>query len=303
MIYCHSMADEALKADFCIEIDFKKESEAPSRVFRALSDLIDAFHSLDIDLAQSVDSQIEPILLLEDIQIGSIKTWLRYILNAVEDDALKNLDWKPAVGKYLVKAKYLMINFLSGKTEITDRKQIEYLNGELLKLAQDTNVRHIPAYSPLPPQKLLQHIEQMTLATTSLTEEDKVRYITKDEEIPFNLSFRIVPEAIEDLLTRETIESTLEMILKVKKPDYLGESKWEFRHENRTIHVKILDAEWLADFQTRKVDVRPGDSIRAKVRIITKYGYDFNVVSIHYEIKEVLAVIPFITLDQNSLFE
>ena len=294
------MAD-AQQADFCIEIDFKKESEAPGRVFRALSDLIESFHAFDSDLLQSIDSQIESVLLLEDIAAGSVKTWLRYALNAVDDAALKNLDWKQAVGKYLVEAKYYVLKFTEGKTEITDRKDFDQLARNLFTLAEKTDVRQIPAYSSLPPERLLANIERITTATRSLTEGDSVKYLTReDEAIPFNLSFKIIPEAIEDL-TQETIESSMEMILKVKKPDYLGDSRWEFKHENRPIPMKILHIEWLTDFQNRQVDVRPGDSIRAKVQVIVKYGYDLNVVSTHYNILEVIKVIPFTSSEQSPL--
>ncbi len=57
----------SITADFCIEIDFKKDSESPTRVFRTMSDLIDAFHAFDIDLVKSIDSKIEPVMMLEDI--------------------------------------------------------------------------------------------------------------------------------------------------------------------------------------------------------------------------------------------
>jgi hypothetical protein len=288
------------RADFCIEIDFKKESEAPSRVFRALSDLIDAFHDFDLDLVQSIDSKIEPIILLEDIEAGSLKTWLQYVLNMIDDDALKHLDWKPAVGRYLVKAKYYVINFMDGKTEITDRKEIEELNKALLSLAQDTDVMRIPAYSPLPPQKLLENMARITSATVNLIEGDKIKYSTREETTPFNLSFRVVPEDIEELITKETIESNIEMILKVKKPDYLGDSKWEFKYENKTIPMKVLDVDWLTEFQDRKIDVRPGDSIRAKVQITAKYGYDLNVVSTHYNISKIIGVIQLPYPSQDS---
>jgi hypothetical protein len=291
------------QSDFCIEIDFKKESEAPSRVFRTLSDLIDAFHAFDLDLVQSIDSKIEPIVLLEDVEAGSIKTWLRNALSTIDDEALKKLDWKTAVGAYLVRAKYLLIKFIDGKTEITDRLQIEDLTKNIFQLAQETDVRHIPTYLPLSPQKLLENLDRITSATQNLIEGDKVRYLTReDEAIPFNLSFRFIPEAIEDLITKETIESKVEMILKVKKPDYLGDSKWEFKHENKIIPIKVLDVNWLTDFQNRKIDVRPGDSIRAKVQIIVKYDYDLNVISTHYNISEIVDVIPGNSQKQNPLF-
>ncbi len=70
-----------------------------------------------------------------------------------------------------------------------------------------------------------------------------------EEKTDFNLSLHIAPETIEDLITSESIQSLSEMILKVKKPDFLGTSQWEFRHDNRTIIAKILDDDWLKRFQ------------------------------------------------------
>ncbi len=69
---------------------------------------------------------------------------------------------------------------------------------------------------------------------------------------------------VEELLTREVIPSQTVLILKVKKPDYLGTSKWEFVFEH-AIEAKILDVDWLVRFQNRREDVRPGDAIRAEV--------------------------------------
>jgi len=87
-----------------------------------MSGLLEAFHQLDVALVKSVDSKIEPMVLLEDIETGSLKAWLSYVLKAVDDQALKELDWKPLIGQYLVKAKYVVVNFLDGKTAISDHK-------------------------------------------------------------------------------------------------------------------------------------------------------------------------------------
>ncbi|MBI3871902.1 MAG: hypothetical protein HY304_02360 [candidate division Zixibacteria bacterium] len=56
------------KANFCIEIDFDRHTEDPGRVFRSMSELIDAFQALDRDLVNTVDSKIEPVLLQEDVK-------------------------------------------------------------------------------------------------------------------------------------------------------------------------------------------------------------------------------------------
>ena len=94
-------------SDFAFTIQFQKGSGNPRRVFDAASTLIDAFEVLDKALVDSVDVKISPLMVLEDVESGSIKVFLKNILSRIDDDALKTADWKLLVGHYLVKAKGL----------------------------------------------------------------------------------------------------------------------------------------------------------------------------------------------------
>jgi len=290
------------KADFCIEIDYKKESENPSRVFRSMSELIDSFQEIDRNLVTSIDINIEPILLLEDIETGSIKVWLRHLLKLIPDDAAYKLDWKPIVGQYLVKAKKAMVNFLEKKTTISNVTEIQPLETEINELAEKTKVRWLPAYTPIPPRQLLEGMQKISQSLSYLSKGDKAKYITPDEpEVEFNLTFNIAPESIEDLLAKEILTSESEMILRVKKPDYLGESMWDMRHGTSIIQVRILDKDWLDKFQNRSIDLRPGDSIRAKVQIANKYDYDGELISTHHNATEILDVIRAVNHEQLDM--
>jgi len=91
------------------------------------------------------------------------------------------------------------------------------------------------------------------------------------------------------------------MILKVKRPDYLGESRWDFKFGDHPFHAKILHVDWLADFQARKIDVRPGDALRAMVRQTINYGFDADVISESNEILEILEVITLVPPNQPPL--
>jgi hypothetical protein len=81
-------------ADLAFEIDFKRGEGNPRRVFDSASELIAAFETLDEALVGSVDSKIKTLMVLEDIEGGSIKVWLRNVLNRIPDEGLKDLDWK-----------------------------------------------------------------------------------------------------------------------------------------------------------------------------------------------------------------
>lgn len=81
------------------------------------------------------------------------------------------------------------------------------------------------------------------------------------------------------------------MILRVKKPDYLGESMWEFRWGNRNFLAKVSHLDWLARFQSREIMIRPGDSIRAIVRISDRYDFSGELTGTTSDVIEVKDVI------------
>lgn len=278
--------------EFCIKIDFQRDSESPARVFKAMTGLIEAFEKLDRQLVKSVDVNIEPMLLLEDIETGSIKAWLRTRIADLDDKDIRNLNWKAAIGVYLVKAKYIVVDFLADKTEISNRSELQTLQQHLLQAAEDTNMKQIPAYAPLALPAVIESIQSLSAALVHLNSKDQAIYIAGEQQTDFNLNFKVSPETWEQLITKETITNEVEMILKVKRPDYLGDVMWEFRHGQRPISAKINDDTWLARFQSRDVDVRPGDAIRARVRVEVEYGFDGEVVATHYLVTEVLAVVP-----------
>lgn len=283
--------DKHLKSDFCIVIDYKKDSENPSRVFEAMAALIKSFQDFDKDLIKTIDNKIETVLLLEDIEISSLKTWLANVLRGVPDEAVKDLDWKKAVGSYLVKAKHIVVKRLEGKTIITDAKVIEDIQYEIVEEARKTDIKLLPNYTPLQLPKLLENIDKINKSLEYLSSEDKATMKSEFGDATFNLELSITPSELEDLVTRETVSNETVMILKVRKPDYLGNTMWDFKHGSRSVPAKILHEEWLKDFQQRKIDIRPGDSIRAKVKTEVKYGHDFEVIGYNYDVLEVQEVI------------
>ena len=93
------------------------------------------------------------------------------------------------------------------------------------------------------------------------------------------------------------------MILKVKKPDFLGESMWEFKYENRTIEAKFSDVAWLQKFRERAVILRPGDAIKALVETEVKYSFEGDVMFTTHKILAVHEIISVEGFPQNGLFE
>ena len=123
-------------SEFGIEIDYKKNSENPSRVFQAMSDLIDAFQRIDKRLVEIINPNIEPVLYLEDIHSGSIKAWLRIALKSNPDDALYPKNWKPLIGQFLIKGKKSLIDFIKNKSRINNIFELRPLEDQIMQLAE-----------------------------------------------------------------------------------------------------------------------------------------------------------------------
>lgn len=280
------------KSDFSIIIDFDKNSPNPSRVFKSMASVIETFEKLDNDLVRHIDNKIETVLLLEDVEKSSLKAIFANILSKIPDDAIKDLDWKKIIGHYLLKAKYIYINKTEGRARITDGNDIDAIEMELKKAAHETGVDQIPTYVPMTKKSIIKNIDNISKSLESLNKNDKIYYDSQFGKASFNLDLSIDLEKMEDLITGEVYESVTPMILKVKKPDYLGDSMWEFKHGNKTISAKITHTKWLRDFQNRDIDVRPQDSLVCNVKTTNKYDYNFELLSISYEVVEVVKINP-----------
>ncbi len=268
-------------ADFAIYIDFKKDVGNPQRIFQASASLISAFEKLDKVLCDTVDSKIAPLMMLEEIEIGSLKIWLKNRLESIDDKTLKDLNWKEMVGKYLVKAKYLMIDFLNKDIKQGDKDSILTLSKQIQKIAEETDVKHLPDYKIPDIRDLVESMQDISSAKNFLDKQDKLQYLQASGEVSeFNLLIDWTPEKFEEFLTREKIEyPEVLMNLVIKKPDYLGSSMWELRHGKTKIFAKIEDEKWLNRFQRREIDVRPGDALRCNVKQEIYYGFDNEMIA------------------------
>jgi hypothetical protein len=278
------------EADFAFEVDFKRGEGSASRVFTAINDFIKACERIDAELADTIDTNIETVMVLEDIESGSIRVWFRNILAAADDQAIKQLDWKPLVGQYLVRAKYAVLRWIDDDQL---PKDLPSLARQIQTIAAETDVRHLPDYRAPTPRALIDAVGDFQRVKEQLIPGDRATFIPREgASLEMNLTVRWNLEDIEAMAVKETMVFPVSpMILAVKRPDYLGDSKWELRHGRRVISAKIEDREWLKRFQARQVDVRPGDALKCEVRIEHLYGHDNELLIERYTVLVVNGVL------------
>ncbi|HXG53843.1 MAG TPA: hypothetical protein VNJ03_00550 [Vicinamibacterales bacterium] len=263
----------------------------PARVFRAMAGLIDAFHRIDRHLAQTVSVTVEPLVVLERVEAGSIRAILRTILTQVPDDALQNLDLRPILGQYLVRGKHRLLEWADGKQRVPSLPEVKELQQELRRQAPQTMTDRLLPPAVVPTEDLLWDLEALSRAVAHLKGGDSAEFISRRDQTRIETRLVVTREDIESLLTQEMVTSENQMLLLVKKPDYLGNSMWEFRLGEKNIDAKMMDELWLERFRRSEIPLRPGDALRARVKTEIARGFEGEEVSVKYYVLRVSGVV------------
>jgi hypothetical protein len=278
------------EADFSFTIDFEKGSGDPRRVFDAASELIAGFELLDSAVAASIDSKTKTLIVLEDIRSGSLRVILKNVLKRVDDEALKSLEWKKAVGAALVRAKYVALQFLDNE-QASGAEAVNGLLVGLREIAAETDIRHLPDYPPIHEGRLISSLDKMQDAKRILAPGDRLTIETDGKTYEVDLTKTWSPaKALVVPDTRET-SSQGEVILGIRKPDLLGEAMWQFSHGKVNISASISDEEWLRKFHEREIALYSGDSMRCRVLFTYVYDEDGGLLEQKTEVIEVLEII------------
>jgi hypothetical protein len=105
--------------DFEIKIDFIPGEGDPTRAFKAMSGIIESLQSLDSHLISAFDVSLSTSLVLDEVEAGSIKARLRDMIQGIPDEALQNSEWKKIIGYFLLKGKYIVLEWLQERNEIS----------------------------------------------------------------------------------------------------------------------------------------------------------------------------------------
>lgn len=288
---------------FEIYIDFTKSKGDPTRVFKTMTGLVESVQNIDKHLAQTLNVSVETNLVLENIYSGSIRASFRSVIEGIPDEVLKKGDIKPIIGHFLHESKHKILEWTAERDSIETRDEVKILQNEILQLAEKTDLTYIPAYIPLNEEVLLTDINSLQESLKNLDRTDSAKLISSKVESTFNKELTISNQVIKEMITREIITTKSIRILKIKKADFLGSSKWSFKYEGHSIDAKIADAKWLRDYHNRIVELHPGDSIKALLTEETSYGYNNDIVHVDYLINEIIEVLPALKLIRPKLLE
>lgn len=219
----------------------------------------------------------------------------------IDKEALREGSWNKVVGRFLDNGREYLLGRLEEHPIIDSPRQLEIMQSDLQKIALTTDLIHIPAPRPIPVTKILTTIRSISRATSYLRDNDRAYYSTETHVTEISKEVQVSDELEDALLTREKRLVTVEAILPVKKPDFIGQSKWEMYYSHHPIKAPIEDTEWLVSFQAAKQDLNPGDALKAQLEITTSYDHTGQVIGHNFRVIKVFGILPGISYEQPEL--
>jgi|TARA_B110001469_G_C9629475_1_gene314685 hypothetical protein len=276
---------------FEIKLDFERETENPSRLFRSFAEMIEGINDLDYLIAESVNTSVKSKIILDDIEKGSIigRFWNALVMS--QDGQIDNAPDNEKIEEYIEESRAETLKFIADKKSSVE--DLYNLKTTISEIANEKELTETFNYAEPDLLKLAKSINSINDSTVNLNENETFELKSENKEVKEigSGTSKIDIEAVEEALTESEIVNESEMFYLIKKPDFLGDSAWSFKHGTKSVTVKILHQEWLDEFHSGKVPVAPGDSLNVLVRQTSKYNRNGYCISDKLEIIEVINVI------------
>lgn len=271
-------------------IEFERYTRDPGRVFRAADDMIRALGAMDDDLAAGFGIAIKTEPLLLDIQAGSLKTKIGTFIKDIPDEILAKGEVRPIIGHFLVRAKHEVLKALSPSPEPDFKILLPRVQLAIAHEARATGIDGL-GYTPPSTPVIAEHMRAAAHATQTLNAGDSMRYEAAGDTTFLEPSPNLDDAAIDAAIIAQELTSTARMLLKVKRPDFLGDAQWDFRHGSNLIKAKITDTAWLDEFHARRVIVQPGDALEADVCVVGRYTADGELLRATHTVIRVVQIV------------
>src|SRR5690625_702079 len=285
------LATEKVEGEIGVVIDYAPGETHAINVLQAAMEMVQALDGLDAALLSSIDTSLEPVSVLNDVQHSSLKILLARVLKKVPDELVSTLDWKVWVGNILVKGKYLLLQKLDADAPDVQR----VLDG----LSDDYKAPSgmLVDFSPPSVSDVMDALDGVSKARNSISGHAViVETAMGDVSLPDLSALDIVPD--EKGETHEVKNSGIEYF-KIKSPDMLGSSQWTVHRNKRAVKVEMLHKGWLDAYHNREFVLLPGDSLRCRVEERILYDQNGTEIERKLSVVEVLGIMS--PPSQNSL--
>lgn len=211
---------ESGSRSFALKIGFKPKTSDPGRVFRAMNDLIESVEGIDSLLARVVSADVDSELVLEDVKSGSLVGWFRQKVKTGSESIYEGDNPEERIEDFINMSNKKIFESISNR----DNKysDIEDMIEKLNEMAKDTGVLQLDGYGNVPISDMIKYLEGISSAVNNLSEGDSASYVgVDDEEVSIDIGLDISENDYVESMSSDIITNMREMILIVKKPDYI----------------------------------------------------------------------------------
>lgn len=274
---------ESVEGEIALVIEYQPGKSEALTILAGAMRLIESLDELDHCLLSSIDSSLEPVSILNDVQHSSLKVLLARALRKVPDEHLASLDWKKWIGALLVKGKHLLLQNV--EADAPDIRRV------LVELEADYKAAPggLIGYTPPTVADVREALDGVARARASLPGQ----HVTVQSELgDIELVEVVSPESLAPASgPQQTITNSGVEFFKIKAPDMLGASQWTVLRNNRSTRVDMLHQRWLDAYHAREHSILPGDSLKCRFEETVVYDSAGNELERKLSIVEVLEVI------------
>lgn len=273
---------ESVEGEIALVIEYKPGQSEAVAVLAGAMRLIESLDRLDRALLSSVDTALEPVSILNDVQHSSLKILLARALRKIPDELVGSLDWKKWVGGLLMKGKYVVLEKLEADAPEVQRT-LDALRDDY-RAAPD----QLAGFDPPRLVAVIEAIDGVNEARAALGDCPVVVQTEMGDILLPRLQVLPPPSEAD---VAETITNRGREYLKVKSPDMLGLSQWAVVRAGRVVRVEVLHRDWLALYQAGKIPLLPGDSLDCAFEESIDYDAGRSEVARRIAVVEIFGVI------------
>lgn len=295
---------------YTFTLKYDPEKDRLFNSFSVMANILEAQEKSSNLILSVIDPDIIALQQLDFIQKGSLQVRILDALKSLKDDEIRKNGWVYIGRELIIIAKNALIEYIENREEINNKRDIENIKDAIVENAKPV----------LPPDQTLllesagkglvsSYIETSMEPYKKLSPTQELFYanptgkiIKVNKKCSFNMS------SIEEELSFVEIIENIELILLVKKPDYIGESQWDFQMvsggNSYPLQGKILNEDWLKSFQNSSLSYTdmplPKDALRviADLKITKKSENDKNP-KVTCQIHQVLEVLKGYAKDET----
>ena len=277
-----------MEKNYIFKLQYNPEKDRLFNSFYVMSHFLEAQEKSSNLILSILDTNSVAYQQLDFIQKGSLIVKIYDILKSLNDEEIRDKGWVYIGREVIIAAKNAVIEYISKKEEINNKTDIENIKDAII----ENTKQKIPSDQTL----LLESAGNGVIASyvdislepyKKLSQTQEIFYTNPDgKTIKINKSCSFNTSSVEeDLSFVETIKN-VQLILLVKKPDYIGESQWDFQMVSGgnayQLQGKILNKEWLEGFQNSDLPYKdmplPKDALKviADLKIVKKSEKDKN---------------------------